>query len=227
MLTFIQFITQGGAVIWALTLCSVIAVTVFFYKIWQFWGELKLSDNNADHARKLIEKNQRNDALKLIDNNSNPRAQLIFQILQLFDNSLLDLNAAKAESIRLAQLLIAQLNSYLRVLEVIAMIAPLLGLLGTVLGMIEAFKAMEAAGSQVNPAILSGGIWQALLTTAVGMAVAIPVSIVHSYFERKVEVETAKISDDIGWLFTLQTTINHNKTHLKTVQTAATLQNAS
>ncbi|PHR84049.1 MAG: flagellar motor protein MotA [Colwellia sp.] len=227
MLSFINLILNGGAVIWSLTLCSIIAVTVFFYKVWQFWGELKLSDSNADNARKLIEKNQRNDALKLIENNSNPRAQLIFQILQLFDNSLLDLNAAKSESIRLAQLLIAQLNSYLRVLEVIAMIAPLLGLLGTVLGMIEAFKAMEAAGSQVNPAILSGGIWQALLTTAVGMAVAIPVSIVHSYLERKVEIETGKISDDIGWLFTLQTSINHKNIHLQTVEPTATLQNAS
>lgn len=227
MSSFINLILNGGAVIWSLTLCSIIAVTVFFYKLWQFWGELKLSDNNADNARALIEKNQRSNALKLIQSSCNPRAQLMVQILQLFDNSLLDLNAAKAESIRIAQLLIAQLNSYLRVLEVIAMIAPLLGLLGTVLGMIEAFKAMETAGSQVNPALLSGGIWQALLTTAIGMAVAIPVSIVHSYLERKVEIETGKISDDIAWLFTLQTTINHTKVDIKALQPSAILQNAS
>ncbi|NQY87174.1 MAG: MotA/TolQ/ExbB proton channel family protein [Colwellia sp.] len=227
MLTFIQFIIHGGAVIWALTLCSVIAVTLFFYKIWQLWATLALSSTLGDIARSLLENNQRSKALALVDGQSNPRAKIIASTLQLFNKSSLSLSDAKAESIRIAQLLVGQLNSYLRVLEVIATIAPLLGLLGTVLGMIEAFKAMEAAGSQVNPAILSGGIWQALLTTAVGMAVAIPVSIAHSWLERRVEVETGKISDDIGWLFTLQTTINHKNTHLQTVQPAATLQNAS
>ncbi|MBL4822154.1 MAG: MotA/TolQ/ExbB proton channel family protein [Colwellia sp.] len=225
MLTFIQFIIHGGAVIWALTLCSVIAVTLFFYKTWQLWATLSLSSTVGDIARSLLENNQRNKALALVDGQSNPRAKIIASTLQLFDKSSLSLNDAKAESIRIAQLLVGQLNSYLRVLEVIATIAPLLGLLGTVLGMIEAFKAMEAAGSQVNPAILSGGIWQALLTTAVGMAVAIPVSIAHSWLERRVETETDKIQDDINWLFTFQTEITNKKDDNR--QSVANLQSVS
>jgi biopolymer transport protein ExbB len=56
----------------------------------------------------------------------------------------------------------------------------LLGLFGTVLGMVEAFRQLELAGSQVDPAVLSGGIWQALLTTAVGLAVAIPAVLAHN-----------------------------------------------
>jgi biopolymer transport protein ExbB len=63
------------------------------------------------------------------------------------------------------------------VLELISTIAPLLGLLGTVLGMIAAFQALQESGSRADPAILAGGIWEALLTTAAGMAVAIPASI--------------------------------------------------
>jgi len=66
-------------------------------------------------------------------------------------------------------------------------VAPLLGLFGTVLGMIEAFRKLAEAGNQVNPAILSGGIWEALLTTAVGLAVAIPVVVLCNWFERRVE----------------------------------------
>lgn len=225
MLTFIQFIINGGAVIWALTLCSVIAVTVFFYKIWQFWATLSLSSTLGDIARSHLENNQRSKALALVNGQKNPRAKIIASTLQLFDNSSLSLSDAKAESIRIAQLFIGQLNSYLRVLEVIATIAPLLGLLGTVLGMIEAFKAMEAAGSQVNPAILSGGIWQALLTTAVGMAVAIPVSIIHSWLERRVELETDKIQDDINWLFTFQIEITSKKNDNS--QSAINLQSVS
>ena len=65
---------------------------------------------------------------------------------------------------------------------VIAAIAPLLGLLGTVFGMIEAFQQMESAGKSVDPSILSGGIWEALLTTAAGLSVAIPIVVVESYF---------------------------------------------
>lgn len=64
------------------------------------------------------------------------------------------------------------LQAGLRLLETAAVLAPLLGLLGTVLGMIKAFRALEAAG-EASPAALAGGIWEALLTTAFGMAVAI------------------------------------------------------
>jgi hypothetical protein len=79
------------------------------------------------------------------------------------------------------------LRSWFRPLEVIASLAPLLGLFGTVLGMIKAFQQLESAGSQVNPAILSGGIWEALLTTAVGLAVAIPVVALLNWLERRVD----------------------------------------
>ena len=72
-------------------------------------------------------------------------------------------------------------------LELIATIAPLLGLLGTVLGMIAAFQALQAAGSRADPAILAGGIWEALLTTAAGMAVAIPASMALTWFESVVD----------------------------------------
>ena len=113
--------------------------------------------------------------------------------------------------VRKARLAIEGLGHYLRILEVIASLAPLLGLLGTVLGMIEAFKAMEAAGSQVNPAVLSGGIWQALLTTAIGVAVAIPVSMIHSWFERKIELEASAIQDDIERVFCLEVKNRHDK----------------
>ena len=86
----------------------------------------------------------------------------------------------------------------------IASLSPLLGLLGTVLGMIEAFQQMEAAGSQVDPSILSGGIWQALLTTAVGLAVAIPVVIMHGFFERKCDRIAFLLDDALTRVFTLK-----------------------
>ena len=122
--------------------------------------------------------------------------------MRLLDENELDTEALRDESLRGARIAVADLASHLRILEVIASLAPLLGLFGTVLGMIEAFQAMESAGSAVNPAVLSGGIWKALLTTAAGLAVAIPVALAHGWFERRVEVVAAHLRDDLDRVFT-------------------------
>ena len=90
---------------------------------------------------------------------------------------------AKEEVTRVAGLELDNLRSGLRLLALIATLSPLLGLLGTVLGMIDAFRALEAAGNRVDPAILSGGIWVALLTTAAGLIVAIPAAAAHNWLE--------------------------------------------
>jgi biopolymer transport protein ExbB len=102
---------------------------------------------------------------------------------------------------------LSKLRSYLRPLEIIATLSPLLGLLGTVLGMITAFQQMEGAGNQVDPSVLSGGIWQALLTTAVGLAVAIPVVTLQSWLERKVERIAHNMNDAVTQVFTANNTI--------------------
>jgi biopolymer transport protein ExbB len=108
----------------------------------------------------------------------------------------------REELSRRAQSNIHQLRSYLKPLEIIAALSPLLGLLGTVLGMIAAFQQMEAAGSQVDPSILSGGIWQALLTTAAGISVAIPVLMAHNWMDRKVERIAHFYNDSVTRVFT-------------------------
>ena len=74
-------------------------------------------------------------------------------------------------------------------LDIIAQIAPLLGLFGTVLGMIAAFQALQDAGTQVDPSLLAGGIWVALTTTAAGLAVAMPTSLIHSWLEGRMDAE--------------------------------------
>jgi biopolymer transport protein ExbB len=83
----------------------------------------------------------------------------------------------------------ARLESGFRLLDSVAQIAPLLGLFGTVLGMISAFQALQDAGAQVDPSILAGGIWVALLTTAVGLAVAMPAAVLLSWFEARMDAD--------------------------------------
>jgi len=81
---------------------------------------------------------------------------------------------------------LARAETGLRFLDAVAQVAPLLGLFGTVLGMIEAFQALQGAGAAVDPALLAGGIWVALMTTAVGLAIAMPVSLILTAFEARI-----------------------------------------
>lgn len=83
-------------------------------------------------------------------------------------------------------------------MELAATAAPLLGLLGTVLGMIEAFRQLEAAGTKVNPSLLAGGIWEALLTTAAGMVVALVALTCLSIMESLVERASARIERSVN-----------------------------
>ena len=81
----------------------------------------------------------------------------------------------------------AHLESGLRWLEATAALAPLLGLLGTVMGMIRAFRDLESSGAMNDPVLLSGGIWEALLTTAAGLSIAVPVLAALAIFESQIE----------------------------------------
>ena len=102
-----------------------------------------------------------------------------------------------AEIARVGTAEIRGVESYLRGLEIIANVSPLLGLLGTVLGMITAFSELESAGSKVDPAILAGGIWEALLTTAFGLVVAIPALIMFHVLEGRVDETRATMRDAV------------------------------
>ncbi|MFA5519221.1 MAG: MotA/TolQ/ExbB proton channel family protein [Spirochaetota bacterium] len=93
---------------------------------------------------------------------------------------------------------VRSLEKHLPVLSAIAALAPLLGLLGTVLGMIITFQEISRLGGEADMAALSGGIWQALLTTAFGLIVAIPVAAFHHYFQNLVDVRISQIETKVS-----------------------------
>ncbi|TYC53053.1 MotA/TolQ/ExbB proton channel family protein [Rhodobacterales bacterium] len=108
----------------------------------------------------------------------------------------------KEDAERICNQRINGLRAYLRPLDMIAQTAPLIGLLGTVLGMIEAFQAMQGAGAAVDPSVLAGGIWVALMTTAVGLAVAIPVSAIVGWLDSRIESEQSEMEALVTAFFT-------------------------
>lgn len=196
----VQFMQIGGPVVWVLTLFSVVALTIILVKIYQFWVERPESTNHLDGVLKHWDDGKGEWALKQL-NDKRPVDQLIKTSIQGQLQGL-NMQVLKEELERVATQRLERLSAYLRPLEVIATISPLLGLLGTVLGMIEAFQQMQLAGSQVDPSVLSGGIWKALLTTAVGLTVAIPVMLVFNWMERKVERVATLINDAVTRTFT-------------------------
>ncbi len=184
---FAETFGQGGPVLWILALLSVAALAIILVKLWQF-SRLKLNASEpTEQALRYWYQRDPQQALAVLQGSPQPTAQLLARTLQGLAMPAVDLGLLREELTRFASAKLEQLRAWLRALEVIAALSPLLGLLGTVLGMIEAFRQLELAGSQVDPAILSGGIWQALLTTAAGLSVAIPVVLVHSWLERRVE----------------------------------------
>jgi len=90
---------------------------------------------------------------------------------------------------------VQNLSSYIQTLATIGNIAPLLGLLGTVVGMIKAFMVIQQMGGKVNAAVLAGGIWEAMLTTAIGLAVALPTMVAHSYLVARVDKYEARLQN--------------------------------
>lgn len=115
----------------------------------------------------------------------------------------LPLPAVEAEVLRRGNEEIAALSSGLRLLDLVAMVAPLLGLLGTVLGMIKSFQDLAAAEGSANASVLAGGIWEALVTTAGGLIVAIPAAVAASLLAGRVEQVALSIEGASGRLLAL------------------------
>ncbi len=195
-----QLIDIGGPVVWILIALSVCALTIVLLKLWQI-ARQRPENTRAVTASLAYWRNNDHDAARLAlrkDHAINNIVRYAMEgVLSKRDTSIL-----QAELSRRANDFINQQRALLRPLEVIASLSPLLGLMGTVLGMIIAFQQMEAAGNQVDPSVLSGGIWQALLTTAAGLAVAIPVAAAHSWLDRKAERVAETLNDAVTQVFT-------------------------
>lgn len=171
----------GGPVVMLLGVISIISLSAAIYKLIQFSVARVGARKTLNIALKSAETGDLVSTRKTLASDRH----FLRPVLEMaaLGQAEYDVIAAQAETRFL------RLERGLRLLDSIAQLAPLLGLFGTVLGMISAFQALQEAGSQVDPSILAGGIWVALLTTAVGLAVAMPTALVVSWFEGRMEAE--------------------------------------
>ena len=185
--SFFELISKGGLVMIPIGFCSVLALAIIIERFYYFRKSSLGLDAFFNSIQEFVQQGQKEKALSLCQKSPNPLAKLI-------QSGLSEENLPRwklEEKLSLAgQEEINILGKNIRGLEVIATISPLMGLLGTVIGMVQAFSKVAEHQGQVDPGLLAGGIWVALLSTAAGLAVAIPAVVMLHYFEKKIEMTT-------------------------------------
>lgn len=197
-----DLVRSGGPVVALLLLMSVVAFALIIAKLLQFQ---LLRVGRHGPSRKALDlwlDGARPEALKQVSACKSVMSDILQKLMRRGLHASTDTTHLKEDIERVCNARINMLRAWLRPLDMIAQTAPLIGLLGTVLGMIEAFQAMQGAGAAVDPSVLAGGIWVALLTTAVGLTIAIPVSAIVGWFDGRIEAEQAEMEATVTAFFT-------------------------
>lgn len=180
-MNFIELLAKGGPVVWILGGFSLLGLTIVLERLFYFARQAGLPAALVPELNRLLEDPEAPlKAARL----KGPEGHLIQAVLEADRDGVADLRTVGG---RVRSLEIQRMEFGLRTLGVLGNTAPLLGLLGTITGMIKAFMVIEAAGGKVDAQALAGGIWEAMITTGVGLAVAIPLVILLHVLEGFVE----------------------------------------
>jgi biopolymer transport protein ExbB len=180
-MNFWQLLIAGGPVMWPIIICSVVALAIFLERLIYFKSIKINTQQFLEGILEQIKRHQIKEALQLCDKVSHPMAHILKAGILKYDRP----RSQIKESMEDASLYeIPKLEKNLPALATIAHICPLLGLLGTATGMVRCFQAISAKAAifdTIAMSDLSGGIWEALLTTVAGLVVAIPAYLVYNY----------------------------------------------
>lgn len=193
-----QLASAGGPVLIALLAISIAATAVTIVKFVQF-GRMGVGRSRA--ARRAVaiwEAGDRAQALEQVRSEASPTSATVLSAMTSLMRHPDDRQRAQEVAAQTALGQLTSMSRYLRILEAVVQAAPMLGLLGTVIGMISAFGELSRAGGAIDPSALATGIWAALLTTAAGLAIAIPFYFVWVWLEARVDEERAMMEAGIG-----------------------------
>jgi biopolymer transport protein ExbB len=193
---------QGGPVIWLLAAMSVATGALIVARLLALRGTLAGADVRAS-ALAAWAAGDRDGALAALAAPRSPGDRILAHAMAALARGVPQ-TAVEADLEWRGNAEIARLSRHLRLLDLVALTGPLLGLLGTVLGMIVAFQTLALAEGSANAGMLAGGIWQALLTTAAGLLVAIPAAAASALIGARIEAVTLSIEDAAGRLFAIE-----------------------
>jgi len=183
-----DFLKQGGVLMIPILAFSVVALGVFIERLWSLRPGVVIPREFLGLIRRKVMDGKATEALTLCEGNRSAASAVVASGLRHAGRGRDVIKEAFEEVGRLE---VNHLSRFVEVIGTIAAVAPLLGLLGTVVGMIDVFRTVVAeVGGQagpVNPASLAGGIWAALLTTAAGLSVAIPAFLGYKYLLSRID----------------------------------------
>ena len=198
-----ELLRKGGPVMWPLLACSVVAIALVLDRAIALARARLSFDSFVERLRGLVNDGERASALRLCNRSASPIARTVEAYL-----ASLELPEPQRKTIveREGSLALEKVESRLRGLSSIAQVSTLLGLLGTVAGLVAAFHQIELNAGQVQPEDLAAGIWEALMTTVFGLTVAIPSFLAFHLFEsrvdaiaRRMSVMVAYLDEWVGW----------------------------
>lgn len=206
---------KGGVMMYVLVCLSIYALGVVLFKVYQFVTARIFEREFISRAILEIRRGDMAKANKILAEVPGPVARIMRTALACVANRDMSQKSKEAEIARVGSEDIRYLESHLRGLEMVANISPLVGLLGTVMGMIVSFSKLGSAGGRIDPALLAGGIWEALLTTAGGLAVAIPALAAHYVLDGMIEKVRATMKDVSVQILALEDEFKKNEKELK------------
>lgn len=187
----LEFFHKGGPLMYPILVCSIMALAIFFERLWVFFRMGRGTDELVRDVEQLVNKDRIDEAVIVCQRNGTPLARILLAALRAEGRPRDQIKTLVEEA---GSREAAPLERYLGLLGTIATISPLLGLLGTVLGMIRAFTVIATAGMG-TPATLGGGISEALITTATGLSVAIPTILLHKYLTSRLDQMVLKMEE--------------------------------
>ncbi len=178
----LELIKSGGLLIWPILLCSVVSLSIICERFWTLRTEKIIPPKLVPQVWSMYKKNQLDGSkIRMLQTNSPLGAVLAAGLVnRKYGREMMRVSLEEA-----GRQVVNELERFLNTLGTIASITPLLGLLGTVVGMIKVFALITSSGVG-DPSVLAGGISEALMTTAAGLAVAIPSLMFYRYFEGRV-----------------------------------------
>ncbi len=187
-----QMLIDGGPLMIPIAICSVIALAFMVERLTNLRASTIGSRRFASDLTTILDKEGADTAIQLCESSKTPLSRILHASISRRDEPFLEMEKVVEDT---GTREVQRLSAGLRPLVVVAMIAPLLGLLGTVWGMIGAFTNIAVQDGLGKPEMLAGGISQALITTAAGLAVAIPTQAAYYYFRSRID-RFARLAED-------------------------------
>lgn len=182
----LDLVVKGGPVMYPIILCSVIAMAIIIERAYHLYRAKIDTRKFMDDIANVLRRNKIMEAIEICDKTPGPIAHILRAGILKHDRPKQEIKEAIEEA---GLYEVPRMEKNMTALATIAHISPLLGLLGTVVGMVGCFQVIQQKSTSLNPVSpgdLAGGIWQALITTVAGLAVAIPVYVAYNYLVSRV-----------------------------------------